>query len=257
MTSGYPRGTAHHTAVAHRQRVTRPTHGSVSRAAFLDTHALLTKELAEQLRRTRDVANGTAGFLLFSSATWFKNYNDASISPFPVCEAVRKAYQPIVASLDSTVRHFYAGESFATQVVVVHDDADRGTVHGLRLTCEIRDGRGRRVGTSRRVKVPAVDFATNVRVPVTIDVPSRVPGQRLDADLVLTLTEGSHVVSENRYDIVVASPDYVAVGTAGGAKTVWLYDPSGLTAASLDLVGLRYTAVTTLDGLAPGSPTCG
>ncbi|MBO0879951.1 MAG: hypothetical protein J2P17_06200 [Mycobacterium sp.] len=223
-------------------------------AIFLKTHALLTKELAELVRRSRDLYHGTAGFLLFSSATWFKNYNDVGISPFPVCEAVRKAYQPIVASLDSTVRHFYAGEVFAAQVVVAHDDADRGRVGGLRLSYEIQDLDGRRVGTPGHVQIPDVDYATNVRAPVTINVPDGVPDQRLDAELVLTLAHGSQVISENRYDIVVASRDYVAAGSAGGATTVWLYDPSGLTAASLDTIGLHYTRVTTLEGLAPGNP---
>lgn len=233
--------------VGHHAADTDPT-------IFLDTHALLTKELAEQLRRTRDVGNGTAGFLLFSSATWFKDYNDPDISPFPVCAAVRKAYQPIVASLDSTVRHFYAGERFPTQVVVAHDDADRGPVQGLRLTVEIQDRSGQKVGSIAQANVPAVDLGTNVRVPVTIDLPVRLPDQRLDAELVLTLTDGALVVSENRYDIVIASRDYVAAGSAGGANTIWLYDPSGLTAASLDAVGLHYTKVANLDGLAPGNP---
>lgn len=221
---------------------------------FLDTHALLTKELAEQLRRTRDVGHGTAGFLLFSSATWFKDYNSADISPFPVCEAVRKAYQPIVASIDSPVRHFYTDETFQAQVVIAHDDADRGRVSGLLLTCEIQDSDGNRLGGAPRFDVPDIDLAANVRVPVTIEVPDHLPAERFDGELVLTLTDGSQVVSQNRYAIVIASPDYVAAGTAGGARTVWLYDPSGLTAASLDAVGLHYTPVTSLDGLAPGNP---
>jgi len=50
-------------------------------AVFLESHAFITSELAEALRRTGD---HTSGILHFSLATWFRNVYDAgAIEPYP------------------------------------------------------------------------------------------------------------------------------------------------------------------------------
>jgi hypothetical protein len=224
-------------------------------AIFLATHALLAKELAEMLRRTRKEGHGTAGFLLFSSTTWFKEfYSSPKIEPFPVYDSVRLAYQPLLVSLDSTARHFYAGEKFQTQVVLANDDSEHGDYSPTKLSWEIVDAGGKQLAASRPSQLPTVAYHANASSDVTIAIPAALSAERVAAVLHLTVKLGDKTVSQNQYDIVLATPAYVTAGSAGGAKTVWLYDPTGATRPSLDTVGLRYTAVSTLAGLAAGHP---
>ncbi|GAA5180254.1 beta-galactosidase [Rugosimonospora acidiphila] len=222
---------------------------------FLATHALLTKELAEMLRRTRDQGRGTAGFLLFSATTWFQDfYSNPHPTPFPVNEGVRLAYQPVLVSLDDSARHFYAGEQFQTRVVVVNDDLEHGDYGPVTLSCDILDANGQRLAAAGSVQLPALPYHGNVPADVTLAVPASLAAERVAAVLHLVVMDGSTTVSENRYDIVIATRAYVAAGSAGGADSVWLYDPTGATRPSLDTVGLRYTTVGSLAGLAAEPP---
>lgn len=222
---------------------------------FLDTHALLTKELAEMLRRTRNQYRGTAGFLLFSSATWFQDfYSSPRISPFPVNDGVRLAYQPVLVSLDDFARHFYAGEQFHTRVALVNDDMEHGDYGRMTLSWEIVNADGHQLAAGGSVRLPALPYHGNVRADVTIAMPENLSAERVAAVLRLVVKNGSTTVAENRYDIVIADRAYVAAGSAGGAGSVWLYDPTGATRPSLDTVGLRYTTVGSLAGLAPENP---
>lgn len=219
---------------------------------FLATHALLNKELAEMLRRTRFEGRGTAGFLLFSTTTWFKDfYSNPTITPFPVNDAVRLAYQPVLVSLDSGARHFYAGEQFRTAVVLVNDHTGHGATT---LSWEIVDATGQHLAGAGSIPLPASPYHSNVRADVTIAIPATLSAQRVAAVLHLTVKDGTTTISQNQYDIVLATPAYVDAGTAGGANTVWLYDPTGATRPSLDTVDLAYTTVSSLAGLAAGNP---
>ncbi|MFG1707033.1 glycoside hydrolase family 2 protein [Nonomuraea sp. M3C6] len=221
-------------------------------AIFLDTHAMLNKELAEMLRRTRFEGRGTTGFLLFSTATWFKDfYSNPTIGKFPVNDAVRLAYQPVLVSLDSAARHFYAGEQFQTAVVLVNDHTRHGATT---LSWEIVDAGGQHLAGAGSIPLPAVAYHANVRANVTIAIPATLAADRVAAVLHLTVTDGATTISRNQYDIVLATHAYAAAGTAGGADSVWLYDPTGATRPSLDAVGLQYTTVGSLIGLAPGNP---
>lgn len=222
---------------------------------FLDTHALLNKELAEMLRRTRFEGRGTAGFLLFASATWFQDfYSSPNITPFPVNDAVRLAYQPVLVSLDDSARHFYAGEQFQTQVVLVNDDAEHGDYGVTTLAWEIRDAGGSQLAGVGSIRLPAVPYHANARADITLAIPGTLDAERVAAVLHLTVKSGAKTVSHNQYDIVLATRAYVAAGSAGGADSVWLYDPTGATRPSLDAVGLAYTSVGSLAGLAAGNP---
>jgi len=218
---------------------------------FLNTHALLNKELAEMLRRTRFEGRGTSGFLLFSTATWFKDFYSGPITPFPVNDAVRLAYLPLLVSLGSTTRHFYAGERFQTQAVLVNDGADQCAT---RLFWKIVDANGHQLAGAGSIRLPAVAYHANVSADITIAIPATLAAPRVGAVLQLTVKDGATTVSQNQYDIVLATHAYAAAGTAGGATTVWLYDPTGATQPSLDTVGLDYTVVTSLAGLAVGNP---
>lgn len=224
-------------------------------AIFLSTHAMLTKELAEMLRRTRHEGRGTAGFLLFSSTTWFQDfYSNPDITPYPVNDGVRLAYQPLLVSLDDTARHFYAGEQFRTRVVLANDDSEHGDYGATQLTWEIVDAGGSPLASGGPVRLPAVAYHANAGADLTIAIPATPGAERVDAVLHLTVKNGTRTVSQNRYDIVLATRTHVTAGSAGGADTVWLYDPTGATRPSLDTVGLGYTAVSDLAGLAAGHP---
>lgn len=219
-------------------------------AIFLATHALLTKELAEMLRRTRDHYRGTAGFLLFSTACWYKDfYSSPSIEAFPVGPAVAIAYQPVLVSLDDFARHFYAGERFRTRVAVVNDDMAHGDYRFVQVRCEVLDEHGRRLAPPTTIPVEQLPYDAVARADLEIKMPQTLAAARVPATLNLEVTYRGATNSRNHYDIVLARYDYISAGAAEGVYTIWLYDPHGSTRRSVDTVGLSYTVVDSLADL--------
>ncbi len=74
-------------------------------AIFLNRQALMTKELAEAIRRTnRDTC---AGILHFAYVTWFRDpWSTEKIQPFVTYHALKKALQPVLVSAELYVDIF-------------------------------------------------------------------------------------------------------------------------------------------------------
>lgn len=205
---------------------------------FLHTHAFITRELAEALRRTDDQATG---ILHFASITWFRYvYSADSIQPYPVYYAMRKALQPLLVSAELWGRHFYGGTRLPVRVCIVNDqdEAVLSRPSVLQWTIEGPDGKVLAKGTQ---PVDTVGYASRRWLKPKIDLP--VVAGRVDAKLVLRLTRGEEVLAANDYPVLLASRSWVA----GRMPAITLVDHSGWLAGWLDTMGVSYTRYGTVD----------
>ncbi|MCC6485146.1 MAG: hypothetical protein IT209_09905 [Armatimonadetes bacterium] len=184
---------------------------------FLEHQRAVTKRLAEQLRYERK--DLTAGFMLFSSETWFRNsYNPDTVKPYPVYEAVKMAFAPVGLALETPNRRFYAGSAFATAVFITNDQED--LAGPLTLRVELLDSDSRVLGGGAEASVAAVKYLQTLRVPVTVRIPA-VSGRR-KAVLRVRLLSGNREVSRTE--------DFVELSSRNWAEEPLKQVPSGAVA---------------------------
>lgn len=188
-------------------------------AIFLKRQALMTKELAEAIRRTN--RSDCSGILHFAYLTWFKDvWSSESILPFETYHALRLAVQPVLVSAELYGRHFYAGSHLRTRVYVVNDIENGSALPAGELGWEISaDGKVIASGSSHSPRVP---YYSNARIDLSIPIPESLPSPRVDASLRLFLRGNGIPYSENSYDLVVATRTW-ACGTE--IPRVLLIDP--------------------------------
>ena len=93
--------------------------------------------------------------------------------------------------------------------------------------------------------MPAVDYY-NVRwMDVDLAMPSALSAGRVDAQLILKLEGPGGVISENAYDVLVASREWADGAIAAGLAQAVLFDPAG---KCQDLKMARLAALTDLPG---------
>ena len=231
-------------------------------AYFLGTHAFITRELAEALRRTDDEA---AGILHFASITWFRYvYSADSIQPYPVYYAMQKALQPLLVSAELWGRHIYSGERMPVRVCVVNDQDESVMASPAELRWEWRAANGGGMGSGTALGsgvVPGAGTVADTGIvlgtgSMSVDtvgyygrrwvepeiVAPEVAGRK-DLKLVLRLTRGGRVLSANDYDVVVGA----RVWAAGDVPAVALVDGGGRMAGVLDTLGVRYKKFGSVD----------
>ena len=175
---------------------------------FLETHATITKEYAERIRRDR---TSLSGWLLFANCCWFKDVYDAQrIAPYPVYWAVQKAWQPVLVSIDSPNRHFVAGRKFTSDVFVVNDDPDKPVLRNLSLIWRVRDQSNTQ--TSGHVDLPDCRYDGKCRQTVEFLMPTRLAVNRSNVKLELELRSGDEVVSRNDYALVCTDDSFCRGG---------------------------------------------
>ncbi len=210
-------------------------------AIFLKRQAFMTKELAETLRRTGH--DGEAGNLFFSYLTWFqKPWSTTEIKPWPAYYALKTALQPVLVSAELYGRHFYAGSKVHCRVCVVNDAEDNQSITNSDLIWSFRSGD--QVLTHGQVKISSVDYCQNRWQDVDFTLPADLPAPRVDAQLELRLETDGKLLSENHYDITVASREW-AQGDFEQLSPFQLWDPAKSHAA--DLFDLPVNTIDSLD----------
>lgn len=208
---------------------------------FLETQARITREYAEKVRRERTYISGWS---IFNNGCWFRDVYDADlIAPYPVYWEVRKAYQPVLVSIETHDRHFEAGSSFETTVYVVHDDPDRDRLTDLTLRWRIC-GKSDDRGTSGTVRFPDCEYDGKSTLPVRFELPSTLPVERSNARLELELRQGDEVISKNDYALVCARQEWY---TADTDQRLIVLDPGGTATTYLRSIGLDCEMMTKLD----------
>ena len=165
---------------------------------FLDTHAQITKEYAEKIRRQR---TWLSGWMLFANCCWFKDVYDAeTITPYPTYWAVRTAHQPVLVSLDSPNRHFVAGQKFTSDVYVINDDPDRPKAADLTLVWHVRTQSNDELSGTAKMPDCAYDGKSHARVE--FEMPANLPVDSINATLKIELRSGDTVISRNEYPLI-------------------------------------------------------
>ncbi|MDE3067279.1 MAG: glycoside hydrolase family 2 [Verrucomicrobiota bacterium] len=210
-------------------------------ALFLDRQAFMTKELAETLRRAnRDTA---AGILHFAYCTWFKRpWRVDEISPWPAYHALKAALQPVLVSAELFGRHFYAGSALQRRVCIVNDSEDGSALPTGRLVWEVKHKEKALAGG--RAAVSPVNYYQNRWLEVSFVMPRNLPAPRVDAELVLRLEAGNKILSENRYDIALATMAWAGSRLNKKSK-ISLWDPAGRARGILS--GVPITIVDSIE----------
>lgn len=213
---------------------------------FLKRQAFMTKELAETFRRTSH--ESSAGILFFSYFTWFQSpWSVSEMKPWPAYYALKTALQPVLVSAELYDRHFYSDASFHARVCVVNDSENgRALPAGGHLVWQFQHAG--RVLSKGQVQVPAVNYYENAWLDVEFKTPRNLPAPRTDGQLVLQLESAGKVLSENSYDVVMATPEW-AKGERTQKPGTLLWNPGK---RSID--GLSGVAVTDVDSIASANP---
>ena len=189
---------------------------------FLKSRALVTKEIGEAIRRTCPAADGV---LHFANICWFRNVYDADrIEPYPTYHAMKLALQPVLVSAELFGRSYYAGDKIQARVCVVNDATDGKALPSTDLVWQIRCGA--KTLSQGSQAVPPVEHCGRHWLNVAFELPKALSSPRADCQLKLFLRKGDDVLSENSYDLTLATKDWARADLAG--KTVGLYagDPS-------------------------------
>lgn len=204
-------------------------------AIFLKRQALITKELAEAIRRTN--RDECSGILHFAYVTWFKDvWNVESIRPFATYDALKLALEPVLVSAELYGRHFYAGSKQQVRVCIANDAEDARDLPASEL--EWRVAVGEREITSGTIEFAPVAYYSNQWREFTLALPAIASAQRLNAQLRLCLKVNGAVRSENAYNIVVASNAWAWPAQSGRAVIV---DGRGEIPEALQKLGVHST----------------
>ncbi|MFA6085666.1 glycoside hydrolase family 2 protein [Mucilaginibacter sp.] len=210
---------------------------------FMIPQAFITKELAEALRRSDDKS---AGIIHFALITWFTNvYLHNSIKPFPVYYDMQKALQPVLVSAELWGRHFYAGTKLPARICIVNDKEDGSALPASELQWQLM-GKDRLVLASGKMPVAQVEHYTRQWLEPQINIPQNLPGAKIEGKLILKLITGGKTVSENSYDILLASKTGFDVVKLSGKK-IAVFDAAKKIIPSLDFLGIKYTTSATLN----------
>jgi hypothetical protein len=194
-------------------------------ARFLERQAFMTKEAAEAVRRSN--RENTAGLMLFAYLAWFKDVYDARrIQPFPTYDAVKTALQPVLVSAELFGRHFYSGETVRRRVCIVNDAESGQALPASCLHWQLRNDE--RVLAEGRQDVPGVAHYQNQWLDVDFVMPKQLPEPRMDVRLTLALEGPAGVLSENGYDVLLASREWAMGALEQPLPQTVVFDPKGL-----------------------------
>lgn len=206
---------------------------------FLSTLSLTTGELGEALRRTTPEGSGIMQFAVMS---WFQQCYDARhIKPWPVFTALSRTMQPVLVSAELWGRNVYAGTPLTTRFYVVNDREDGSTVKTPTLSWLIQDEQGNILKKGHEQLPDIVGYQHYFMTPA-ITLPA-ISQDKINAKLVINLTEGGKQISHNEYNLVMARPE-LNVGKVKAARITVLGD-----ASSLDFLKASYREATTVKDL--------
>ena len=253
MSTGYPRNDDGHPVRSYlfkhytpQSMVGGEAYENRDPSIFLKRQALMTKELAETIRRTNRA--NCSGILHFAYVSWFKDvWNVDTIEPFVTCDALAKALQPVLVSAELYGRHLYAGRSLNIRVCIINDSSDCVALPSCELGWEIHsDGKKLASGV---VPVPSVEYYSNHWLDLSISIPPVIPQPRVEASLIFRLMTEGTMRSENSYDITIATDAWTKAGLPAGHWPL-LLDPYGEAPKLLDAFGVR--RITSFDSLVTG-----
>jgi hypothetical protein len=153
---------------------------------------------------------------------------------------MQRALQPVLVSAELWGRHFYAGEQLPVRICIVNDRTEGIAVNASQLEWKLVGSDGK-VLQSGLQKVPAVDYYGREWVVPAIAIPA-LPQDRINAKLVLSLTENGKQISANEYAITLANKQWNKTDVA---KKIILVDKGNMKAA-FDQLGINHVAASSV-----------
>jgi hypothetical protein len=201
---------------------------------FLKRHAFLTKELAEQIRRS---SVETAGLMLFANVCWYKNAFDTDkIEEYPVVKEVKKAYNDVLVSLELFGRHYYAGDKIKENLYVVNNSIDGKKLTNLGVSISIEfDGK---TIAQNRYKLKDTDHFDKVYQEIELWIPESLPETKAEYLLKLELFSNGKTISHNSYPLTIAENSYVEDQQLL-SKKIALFDPTKKSYSSFNKLGIK------------------
>lgn len=243
LSTGYPDETGHPTRFyTYVHQTPQATIGNYAYSFndpyfFLTTDAFITKEEAEALRRTNPEA---AGILHFSLATWFSNvYKAKSIQPFPTYYALKKALQPVLVSAEIWGRHFYAGTPLPVRFCIVNDQENGEDLTASTLKWQLIDDNGKAFASGIE-EIPTVKYYGRQWINPKINIPKKLPQNKVDGRLVLSLYEKGKLISQNGYHLLFANKAWPENNSLLSNKKIIMVDAKGDLSPVLDFLGMKY-----------------
>ena len=173
-------------------------------SVFKEHYALVTKEMLEDVRRSRR----SSAWMAFANCCWFRHVTDARlIEPYPVYEAAKLALADVLVSLDQRQRHWFAGETFMGSIVVVNDQRDGNELEDLVCRVRLVDSQGKALSQGETI-IPDCPYFGKVSQPFSLAIPAELPNARGDYRLELELCSGGKTVSRNEYKLLIASREW-------------------------------------------------
>ena len=183
----------------------------------------------------------------FALLTWFKQvYDSKKITPWPTYYALKRALQPVLVSAELWGRHFYNGEKLPTRIYVVNDRENGTDLQETLLRWQIVDEIGKVLNHGEETIHPVKHYGHDYIVP-NITLPADIPADKVNAKLLLTLTENGLKVSENEYELLIAKKQWGANKTFAGKKIVVL-DKDGISdkLAGMNIMTTKVSSVADL-----------
>ncbi len=247
MSTGYPNNETGHPTRSYMIMHQNPesligyeSYDFANPESFLKTHAFITGELAEALRRSNEKASG---FIHFALLTWFRQVYDArNIEPYPTYYAIQRAFQPVLVSAELWGRHFFAGEVLPARICIANDlENGRKLKQGMLFwSLQTESGDVLKKGTCN---IPEVEHYQRFWTTPEIVIPENLPASKTKAKLKLVLTEEGKQVSANEYDVLLAQKKWVQTNIE---KNIVLIDGNGINKA-FDFVGAKYKTAKNIE----------
>lgn len=207
----------------------------------------VSKLKTEKLRYSR-TALPTAGYMLFSNVTWIQHALSKPVSlwkPFPVYYSVKDAYQPVLAGLTNTQHVFYAGDTLASDVFVVNDDAKMKDHKNLHAVISFKNRKGKSI-SSKKVMIGDVPYYDIKRVPLQLKVPVVVDEENGDAVITVVLMDGNKTISSNNYPIRIIGKEKI-MNTTDNEKLVGFSGVAPHLVSYIQQSGMKTVALNDLN----------
>ena len=208
--------------------------------AALEYQAFVLKNATEMFRRMRCHNPRLSGLMPFTILfhNWDGIQSFAQMKPKPAAYQYGESYQPVLLSWELWQYNAKGGGKVDVVAHVVNDDDLFRPLGACRLEWTVEDV-DRKTIVSGVEQIPPVAYYSTFRRPVSFRLPELIqPGEyRLCGVL---LDGESRIVSTNSVRFFAAPASW---STAGEHGRVQLYDPSGLTSAAFDRMGLRYELI--------------
>ena len=232
---------------ASRMRIGSP---GEDRDRLLFTQSSRIKELIQVTRAQRNPErNRIAGIFPFTCANWFfYPLTEGAIRPKPLLASIREAYQPIILTIETPRKNYYAGELLETTVTIVNDSIDQQVLSGWNLALEAFIGDEGPVSQTQRENLEIAPFTSDPFSMVVV-LPEDILGlQRVRINA--RFFRGEEELATNQTEILIAPVNWSRPRSETPFGKVLIYDkPNGSLQAYLEKFSLKAESLTSLEQL--------